>query len=146
MTTAATAAPRGGAKTIRRAGGDSSAVTTAAGATLIAREDTTQLPLATLEHFAGRARDYIKESRAENTRRAYRSDWNDFAAWCKSHGMTALPAAPETVALYLTDLAGRSKTSTLQRRLTAIAQAHQAAGHSPHESPTKHATVRAVWA
>jgi site-specific recombinase XerD len=131
---------------MRRARADNTSADGATGAVLLTREDTTQLPLATLEHFAGRARDYIKEARAANTRRAYRADWADFTAWCKSHGQIALPATPETVALYLTDLAARCKTSTLQRRLTAIAQAHQAAGHSPHESPTKHATVRAVWA
>jgi site-specific recombinase XerD len=93
-----------------------------------------------------RARDYAPEARAANTRRAYRADWRDFTSWCEGHGRPALPAAPETVALYLTDLAGRCKTSTLQRRLSSIAQAHQLAGHAAHDSPTRHATVRAVWA
>ena len=41
-------------------------------------------------------------------------------------------------------LAERCKTSTLQRRLAALSQAHQAAGQTAHEVPTKHATVRAV--
>jgi integrase len=46
------------------------------------------------------------------------------------------------VALYLTALAeGGRKASTITRRVSAISQAHQAAGH---ESPTKTAPVRAV--
>ena len=102
--------------------------------------------LAPLADVAQRARDYAQAAKAANTRRAYRADWRDFTAWCEGHGRTALPAAPETVALYLTDLAGRRKTSTLQRRLSSIAQAHQLAGHAAHDAPTRHATVRAVWA
>ena len=103
-------------------------------------------PPAPLADVAPRARDYAQEAKAANTRRAYRADWHDFTAWCEGHGRTALPAAPETVALYLTDLAGRRKTSTLQRRLSSISQAHQLAGHAAHDAPTRHATVRAVWA
>ncbi len=97
----------------------------------------------TLYAAGARARDYAQQSRAANTRRAYRADWADFAAWCEAHALAALPAAPETVALYLADLADRRKTSTLQRRLSAISQAHKAADH---ESPTGHRAVRAVWA
>lgn len=65
-----------------------------------------------------------------------------FSAWCDDHGVQALPASPRTVASYLSDQAGKLKTATLQRRLTTISQAHQAAGH---ESPTTHRAVRDVW-
>lgn len=97
-----------------------------------------------LQAVAARARDYALKAKAANTVRAYRADWRDFAAWCEERGLQPLPAAPETVALYVAHLAdaGR-KASTIQRRLSAISQAHQAAGH---ESPTKSAAVRAVWA
>jgi hypothetical protein len=54
-----------------------------------------------------------------------------------------MPAAPATVALYLTDLAQVAKTSTVERRLASIAFAHRAAGQL---SPTDDATVKAVWA
>jgi len=56
--------------------------------------------------------------------RAYRADWEDFAAWCQEHGQSALPAAPETVAYYLTALAATHRPATLERRLTAITKAH----------------------
>jgi integrase len=47
------------------------------------------------------------------------------------------------VALYLSDLARTAKPATLQRRLSSISQAHQAAGHP---TPTVDPVVRAVHA
>jgi integrase len=47
------------------------------------------------------------------------------------------------VAYYLADRSQDLKTSTLQRRLATIAEAHRAAGHEP---PTRHAQVKLVWA
>jgi site-specific recombinase XerD len=92
--------------------------------------------------LAEKAREHVENSKAQNTRRAYKSDWADFTEWCRHHGVCELPASPDTVAFYLTDCAEGLKTSTLQRRLTTISQAHLTAGH---ESPTRHAAVRAVW-
>lgn len=88
------------------------------------------------------ARAYIEQSQATNTRRAYRSDWADFAAWCEARGVPALPASPETLTLYLTDRAQSCKPSTLQRRLVAINLAHRTADLP---SPTKAAPVREAW-
>jgi len=94
--------------------------------------------------LAERARGYAERAKADNTVRAYRADWRDFAAWCEARAQPALPAPPETVALYLTDLAGMGrKASTIGRRLSAISQAHQLAGFP---SPTKDGRVRAVLA
>lgn len=90
-----------------------------------------------------RARKYAGQAKADNTRRAYRADWADFAAWCALRRVSALPATPQTVALYLSGLAEHRKVSTLQRRLSAISQAHKTAGHP---TPTKDAAVRAVFA
>ena len=94
-----------------------------------------------LADIADQARGYINAAQADNTRRAYRADWADFVAWCKAHDLAALPAAPETLALYLASLAERVKPATIQRRLSSIAQAHQAASH---ETPTKAAIVTSV--
>lgn len=88
-----------------------------------------------------RARDYAEAARSEATRRAYRSDWGTFAAWAASQGLQALPAAPETVALYLTHRAASCKASTLSRALAAISEAHRAAGVP---SPRSSAPVKAV--
>jgi len=96
-----------------------------------------------LELLGARAAEYVAAAKAANTLRAYRSDWREFSAWAAWRELEALPATPETVALYLTDLAEAAKTSTIARRLAAIAQAHRAAGVP---SPTDDATVKAVWA
>ena len=77
---------------------------------------------------AARAEGYFKATQAANTRRAYASDWKHFSAWCRAAGQGSLPAAPETVVLYLSTLAETAKVSTLTRRISAISQAHQAAG------------------
>ena len=81
-----------------------------------------------LERLAERTRGFIEVAKAENSRRAYRSDWHHFESWCHSHDLFYLPAAPETVAFYLSALAADHKPSSLQRKLTSITKAHQAAG------------------
>jgi site-specific recombinase XerD len=84
-------------------------------------------------------REYIRVSKAENTLRGYQSDWRHFCAWCETHNLGALPAAPESVAAYIAECAGRLKVGTIQRRLNAIAEAHKAAALEP---PTHSAMVR----
>jgi site-specific recombinase XerD len=83
-----------------------------------------------VEEAAG---ELAKRSASENTTRSYRSDWQSWEAFCCFHGFTPLPADPEQVRLYLTQLtqfAGRSggkvKPRTAQRHLVAIAAAHRA--------------------
>jgi len=94
---------------------------------------------------AARTRAYIDAATAPNTRRAYRSDWDDFTRWCMAHGLLSLPATPETVALYLAALAAVTKVSTVGRRLTAIAKAHRAAGYeTPTKSEAVHLTMRGI--
>lgn len=97
---------------------------------------------ARLEEIGERASDYLEKSKAANTRRAYRADWQDFAAWCEKYLRASLPASPDTVAYYLADRSQELKTSTLQRRLATIAEAHRAAGYEP---PNKDPRVRLVW-
>jgi integrase len=88
-----------------------------------------------------RARAYAEAARAPATLRAYATDWRAFSAWCAAHNVDALPASPQTVALFLADLPGRP--ATLRRKLAAIAVMHRAAGH---EAPTAHGVVRATLA
>ena len=92
--------------------------------------------------MAERARDYAGQAKAPNTVRAYEADWRSFSAWCSAKSLTAMPAAPATVLLYLTDHAGVLKVSTLQRRLSAIRQAHEYAGH---ELVTTARAFRDTW-
>ncbi len=94
-----------------------------------------------LAEIAAEARDYVAASRAENTTRVYRTGWAQFAFWCEGHGVTALPANGETVALYVADLAKVAKPATIDSRLAAVSAAHRAAGY---DSPTKEEAVRLV--
>ena len=85
------------------------------------------------------AREFARQSKAENTLRGYRADWRDFCSWCEAHGACPLPASPETVAAYIAECAGRLKVGSIQRRLNAIAEAHKATGL---DSPTTAGMVR----
>jgi site-specific recombinase XerD len=93
----------------------------------------TELPAhlaAELAELAAAADEYAAAAQAENTSRAYASDWRQFETWCDRYRLQSLPAAPAVVALYLTSLAKRGLTvSTVRRRAAAIARAHRQADH-----------------
>ena len=72
--------------------------------------------------------DNLKLSKAKNTIRAYKSDFNDFALFCLKHGMKSMPSDPKIVSLYLTHLSKQSKYSTLKRRLASINVMHRYKG------------------
>lgn len=78
-------------------------------------------------------------SKAENTRRAYVSDWSRWQTWCHEHGLSPLPAHADTVSAYLADMAGTLKVSTLRRHVATISKAHQVAGF---ENPCRETSVR----
>lgn len=82
---------------------------------------------------------YVLNSKAPNTVRAYKAGWAAFTVWCRGRRLDALPACPTTVALFVADQADQFRVSTLQLRLAAIGQAHEAAGCS---NPTKTVEVR----
>ncbi|WP_391558932.1 site-specific integrase [Robertmurraya sp.] len=89
-------------------------------------------------------KEYLKHAKAENTIKSYRTDWKHFKDWCIDNDRTFLPATPETVSDYLSSMAAANyKPSTIQRRISAISQAHQAANY---ESPTHSPLVRTLWA
>ena len=71
----------------------------------------------------------LKTSKANNTLRAYRSDFKDFGGFCAKHGFNSMPTDPKIVSLYLTHLSKTSKISTLRRRLVSIGVVHKIKGH-----------------
>ena len=72
----------------------------------------------------------LKSSKANNTVRAYKSDFNDFGIFCSQNGFKSLPSEPNIVSLYLTHLATKdAKMSTLKRRLVSIGVIHKLKGH-----------------
>ena len=84
----------------------------------------------------------IRDAKAENTRRSYTSAWRRFQAWADAGGHTALPATPQTVALYLGHKAatGRSMASIEQAR-AAVSHFHAAAGMQKSDNPARHPVV-----
>ena len=71
----------------------------------------------------------LKNSKAYNTLRAYKSDFKDFGAFCVKHGFNSLPTEPKIISLYLTHLSKESKISTLRRRIVSISMVHKIKGH-----------------
>ena len=71
----------------------------------------------------------LKLSKAENTIRAYKSDFMDFSRFCTKNGFKPLPTEPKILSLYLTQLSSRSKISTLKRRIASISVVHRLKGH-----------------
>ncbi len=71
----------------------------------------------------------LKNSKANNTLRAYKSDFKDFEIFCLKHGLNSLPTKPKIISLYLTHLSKNSKISTLRRRLVSISMVHKLKGH-----------------
>jgi site-specific recombinase XerD len=72
----------------------------------------------------------LRNSKANNTVRAYKSDFNDFGLFCAKNGFKSLPSEPKIVSLYLTHLAIKDiKISTLKRRLVSIGMVHKLKGH-----------------
>ncbi len=71
----------------------------------------------------------LKSSKANNTLRAYKSDFRDFGVFCAKHGFNSMPTEPKVVSLYLTYLSTSSKVSTLRRRLVSIGVVHKIKGH-----------------
>ena len=106
--------------------------------------DVLERTIALNKEMDQKIKEYISGARAANTIKSYRSDWKHFTDWCEHYDLTSLPALDETVAKYLIFFAEEGlATSTLQRRISAISQAHQAAGFEP---PTKSTCVKMVWA
>ena len=81
----------------------------------------------------------LQNSKAINTVRAYKSDFNDFALFCAQNSFKSLPSEPKIVSLYLTHLSTKdSKMSTLKRRLVSIGVIHKLKGHY---LDTKHPSI-----
>ena len=81
----------------------------------------------------------LQNSKAKNTVRAYKSDFDDFGLFCAQNGFKSLPSDPKVVSLYLTYLSTKDvKMSTLKRRLVSIGVIHKLKGHY---LDTKHPSI-----
>jgi site-specific recombinase XerD len=81
----------------------------------------------------------LQNSKANNTVRAYKSDFNDFGLFCVKNGFKSLPSEPKIISLYLTYLSTKGvKMSTLKRRLVSIGVIHKLKGYY---LDTKHPSI-----
>src|SRR5210317_227492 len=81
----------------------------------------------------------LRNSKADNTLRAYKSDFDDFGLFCAQNGFKSLPSEPRIVSLYLTQLSTKDiKISTIKRRLVSIGVLHKLKGHY---LDTKHPSI-----
>lgn len=106
-------------------------------------KSTSLLPSTDIQQLMEKAEEFRGNALADSTFRAYKTAWKLFLEWCKQHGKVSLPAAPETVELYITDLAIKGqKVSTINKKMVAISKVHQFAGY---DSPTWDQGVKATW-
>ena len=106
-----------------------------------------------LTALSEKARDYARNARSDNTRRAYDADWRQFAAWLRRQGFDPLPPDPQTVGLYLAacmerslcrrakhrapEVASRFRVATLERRLAGICWRYRQRG-APLDTSDRH--------
>lgn len=89
-----------------------------------------------IESLPDEVLNFVRDSRAANTRRAYASDLQHFLLWGGE-----VPASALLVAQYITAQAEHLKPATLSRRIASIAVAHKTKGLA---SPTSSELVRSV--
>ena len=95
------------------------------------------------------ARDFARASHAQRTQETYARWWGDFTSWCAAKGVSALPAAAETIALWMSALAmgeaGRKPLAraSINQALSAVIFYHRDAGH-PFDR--KHRVIARTWA
>jgi integrase len=85
-----------------------------------------------LAGLAEAAKAYARSAQADNTRRAYETDWKMFASWLRRQGLSETPPNPEAVGLYLAAQVERGgielSVATLERRLSGIAWRYRQLG------------------
>ena len=75
---------------------------------------------------------------AENTIRAYRSDFIQYQTWCFKNRLEPIPATAENMALYVDYLSGNNKSATIRRRINSLGTVLRL---SKHHDPTKQPEV-----
>lgn len=97
--------------------------------------DEPRAPEDELDLLVTRTARLYSDALAPDTRKAYARRWRLFVGWCESKNLGSLPAASETVMLYLADAIGDNREgaalSTLRGWLAAINRIHVEAGFAP---------------
>ena len=75
---------------------------------------------------------------SENTLRAYRSDFQQYEAWCITNKQPSLPATAELIAEYVDFMATENKSATIRRRINSLGTIFRL---SKNPDPTKEPEV-----
>lgn len=79
-----------------------------------------------LDRLVDQARDYAAAATAENTNKAYQTDWKHFCSWCRRKGVDPLVPSPAVIGLYIADCAKPQdgspglSVSTIERRMSGL--------------------------
>ena len=73
---------------------------------------------------------------AENTIRAYRSDFAQYQNWCLQNSLDPIPATAETMAMYVDYLSKKNKSATIRRRINSLGTVLKLSkNHDPTKQP-----------
>ena len=73
---------------------------------------------------------------AENTIRAYRSDFIQYQIWCSNNKLKPIPASSDTMAAYIDHLSSNSKSATIRRRINSLGTILKLSkNHDPTKEP-----------
>jgi site-specific recombinase XerD len=75
---------------------------------------------------------------SENTLRAYRSDFQQYEAWCATRKQPSLPATADLIAEYVDFMSTHNKSATIRRRINSLGTIFKL---SKHPDPTKEPEV-----
>jgi site-specific recombinase XerD len=83
---------------------------------------------------------------APSTIRAYRSNFGVFIKYCDENNATALPAKPETVAMYIKSLSSHLKSSSIKIAVASIAAIHNLNSlNDPTQNPDVKIEMRRMY-
>ncbi len=73
---------------------------------------------------------------AQNTIRAYRSDFIQYQNWCLQNNQEPIPATAETMAMYVDYLSENNKSATIRRRINSLGTVLKLSkNHDPTKQP-----------
>ena len=73
---------------------------------------------------------------AENTIRAYRSDFIQYQTWCSKNKLEPIPASADTMAIYVNYLSNLNKSATIRRRINSLGTILKLSkNHDPTKDP-----------
>jgi integrase len=88
-----------------------------------------------------KAEAYIDSAYSENTKIAYKKQWNKFSRWCELRDVCPVPCHESAVATYIASMGGECSMSTIRVAMAAISTAHRMMGFN---TPCHSAPVRTV--